>query len=295
MARALLRIGSDSRKVVLTPTTLFGRHWSCHIRIDDPRVPLYWVEVRWQDGAWTWRSLAGPERTRGTGTAIQGGWRVWPPNRATVRLDDFLLLQLTDPSAPGLVLEEPFSGQRIEEQDALELLELGKDGVRPLGRPDDIFIGDGGQIELNGQTWRVWLPRLWRTQHTVNLDLRARGLRLDLAGSPTVATFTQASKSIELRGVGALLLKAYAQRRLEEPLAEGGWMSTSELLAAWNSLASTTSDNLNRIAWERGKIRSQLVQDGATHPESLFERRRDGSKWMVRLGLASDAIKIEEP
>ncbi len=70
-------------------------------------------------------------------------------------------------------------------------------------------------------------------------------------------------------------------------------MSTPEALAAWNLLAASSSDNLDRIAWERGKIRSQLVQEGAVHPESVFERRRDGSKWMVRLSLAADAINIE--
>ena len=190
-------------------------------------------------------------------------------------------------------LEDPFSGRRIEEQDALELLELGVDGVRPLGRPDELFVGDGGQIELDGQPWRVWLPRLWRTQHSVQLDLRARELTLDFAGSPPTAMFTQGSKSIELRGMGALLLKAYAQRRQEEALPEGGWMSTAETLAAWNSLAPTSCDNLDRVAWERGKIRSLLVKEGAVHPKSLFERRRDGSSWMVRLSLGPHAIRIE--
>lgn len=44
-----------------------------------------------------------------------------------------------------------------------------------------------------------------------------------------------------------------------------------------------------------GKIRSQLVRDGGVHPESLFERRRDGSQWMVRIGLSPEAITMSEP
>jgi hypothetical protein len=53
---------------------------------------MHWLELRWSEGAWRWRTLAGELRTRGVGMLLADGWRQLPittparPQR--IRLDD---------------------------------------------------------------------------------------------------------------------------------------------------------------------------------------------------------------
>ena len=65
----LVRIttSGETRQVPLAADCLVGRAAGCLIQVADTAVPSFWLELRWYEGSWRWRALAGAERTRGTG------------------------------------------------------------------------------------------------------------------------------------------------------------------------------------------------------------------------------------
>ena len=75
MGQVAIRYREHHYKRMLLASTLVGRHWRCDITIDDPRVPLYWLEVRWTGTFWSWRELTDSGGTRGTGLSGNCGWR----------------------------------------------------------------------------------------------------------------------------------------------------------------------------------------------------------------------------
>lgn len=123
----------------------------------------------------------------------------------------------------------------------------------------------------------------------------AGDLCLDITGSPPRATFTQGQSTVTVGGSPAQRLAIYAFARVEEPWPEGGWLTTAEAMERWQAPGGKADSVPERIAWDRGKVRSALVREGAIHPAVLFERRRQGAHWLVRLGLSPDCVRIVEP
>jgi len=294
MSRAVLLEGGEARKIVLTSTTLIGRHWTCHIRLQDARVPLYWVEVRWLQDAWGWRALSAEDRTQGTGRVRDGRWKVLSGAGSSVHLGSTVHIRFTDLEPPNLVLEEPISGRRLENSNALELVEWGDSGVRPLGDEDSPFVGNGASLSLDGSVWRVWLPTDWKTYREPRLNLALDAVHLEVGLSPLRAILTQGMESIEVTGSKARLLFVYALARINDIPDEEGWLSTQDALERWKAVGGPPEAQALRVAWERGKIRTALTRKEAIHAGELFERERRGTAWFVRLALPPDAIALTD-
>ena len=103
MGILLMTFGSTKRRLLLSSSNIIGRHWRCDTSVFDKRVPLYWVEVRWFETYWGWRTLSSSEQTRGSGARMENGWRKW--NKGKISLGESVFLELTDASPPMICFE----------------------------------------------------------------------------------------------------------------------------------------------------------------------------------------------
>jgi len=177
--------------------------------------------------------------------------------------------------------------------DAEERVELRHDGVTDPRQDHEapVLLRDGEVIVVDGRAWRVhvpWLPvdtsRRW-------VDVSDPTCVLDLDRETLCATFTTSRGSVSARGECVRVLLAYAQARRDEPPDEG-WLPSAEAHAAWVTLGGNPDSVVERLSWERGKLRTALVRAGATGLEALFERRTWAGVPEFRLGLAPRSIQI---
>ncbi len=87
------------------------------------------------------------------------------------------------------------------------------------------------------------------------------------------------------------VLLVYARARRDEP-AEEGWLPSVEAHAEWIALGGNPESVVERLSWERGKLRTALVRAGATGLDQLFERRTWQGVAEFRLALSPGAVRI---
>ncbi len=290
MGRLLLDFGDGPRRVPLGASTRIGRHWSNDALVDHPGMPLHWLELRWAGRQWTWRALGAADRTVGAGAADGEGWRPFAkgPGKARVKLDGMGWVELVDPSEPALLLHDLTNGERLEAEDVEEYVELGDDGARPLGVRPHPPLQDGQVFTSRGRTLRILHAESPTPTATTALDVRALACHLDVAERE--ATFTVERTSRTLRGEGARILRVYAEARLR---GGEGWLSPLDAFAEWVAAGGQPESPVERVAWERGKVRTRLsLADVAGGPE-LFEVEREGPSTRVRLSIPAERITVD--
>lgn len=297
MGRLLLHADGRLRAVPLAAVTLVGRHWSCHARVNDAVLPMFWLELRWRgEAGWNWREVAERDETVGPGEVVDGAWRsmtVRGGRGARLRGPGDTWLELTDPSPPALLLTDLQTGEILDGPDAEERVELRHDGVadpRREGEPGAL-MRDGEVLVIEGRAWRVHLPRLPVDTSRRWVDVSAAGCMLDLDPGSLVATFTTARGSAVARGECVRVLLAYARARRDEP-PEEGWLASVDAHVEWVALGGNPESVVERLSWERGKLRTALVRAGATGLDQLFERRTWRGVAEFRLALPPDAVRI---
>jgi hypothetical protein len=282
----LVHCDGETTRWPLAGTTLVGRHWSCGVVIPAPRAPAFWLELRWGDDGWLWRELAGGGHTRGSGAEREGGWR--PLLRRPVRWDGALAVTLDDLGPPREALHDLEGGAAIDGPALDELLETA-DGARwvPVeeGAPTR-RLSDGDVCVLEGRAFRYLagvgaaptLRDLFHVGHpgvALELDLEARR-----------AFFRCASRDVLVSGECVRVLAAYAAARLEGD----GWLTREEAHDRWRALGGRATSGAARLGWERGKLRSQLAQQGVMGVRELFEARLVDGVHEARLAIAPRQI-----
>lgn len=297
MGRILLHADGRLRVVPLASVSLFGRHWSCHARVGDPVVPMFWLEVRWRgDAGWNWRDVAETDGTVGPGEVLDGAWRgmtVRAGRGTRVRGPGDTWIELTDASPPGLVLADLHSGELLDGADAEERVEVRHDGVADPRRDHEasLLLRDGEVIVVDGRAWRVHVPFVPVDTSRRWVDVSDAGCALDLHRETLTATFTTARGSVTARGECVRVLLVYAVARSNEPI-DDGWLASTEAHAAWVALGGNPDSVVERLSWERGKLRSALTRAGAMGLDGLFERRTWAGVPEFRLGLPPAAIRL---
>ena len=298
MARAVIRTLDSTRRLVLTETTLVGRHWSCAGVVDLPRVPLYWLEFRWSGTGWIWRCLGRNEDTRGPGSVLPDGWRRWPEvgRNVEIRLADSVSVRIVDPSPPEPILESLRSGERIELDEILEHFVLTADGLKHAG-PGGVGTGpvlkDGEMIGLSDGPYRLWHPQGWAPTLVDGVDLSAPDCTLVVRPAEQLALFTQGCAEAQVQGACVIYLAAYALARRDDARGlDSGYRENPEIHAAAMDLGGNPDSPTDRVNWERARVRSGLVRAGARGTDQLFERKRLGARWHIRLRLGPEAIEI---
>jgi len=265
--------------------------------ISNPRVPLYWLEIRWTGSAWAWRPLGADDRTRGPGQALQHGWRRWsqaPDRSRAIYLDEQISVTIVDAVAPGPVLEDFYTGQRLEGDELLAHLEWRRDGLSAI-QDDGVgeILGDGAIVDLPCGPSRLWLPGCWHPTVMGGVDIGATDCTVDVDLVRLEAVFTRGRHAVTIKGECVRLLAAYMLARRDDPRdSQCGFRNTTDVHNAWVKLGANTQSAPDRVAWERSRIRSRLVQQGARNVGALFERKRVGCTWYVRLSIAPAQLVI---
>lgn len=275
MSTILVSDGARCRVVPLCTSTLVGRHWACPVRVSDPACPLYWLEVRWLEGRWGWRALGAEERTHGGGTSLPAGWRalaVATRRAGRVRLSDSTWIELLEADAPRAHLVRLSDGAPLDPEDAAAWAELRPDGVLPLDAEGDAAraYADGQVLARDAEAVRVVAPGVAARTLDSAVDLSRPGVFLDVDLDARSATFSSPAGRISVRGECVRVLEVYRAARVAD-IPSGGWLSAAEALDAYQMLGGPADAPLERLSWERCRLRSMLARAGGVGVGGLFD------------------------
>ncbi len=290
MAILSIQHAGSALAFTLPPSAIVGRSGACHVRIPDAMVPMHWLELRWSEGAWRWRTLAGELRTRGVGMLLADGWRQLPITTPTrpqrIRLDDDLVLELTDGAPPERFLQDLVTGEVYVGAAMAEFVEVGETELRAFDVEGERVAAfkDGDVLVYASRALRVHLPDTPEPTGRAMIDLRQPGASLELDDASLRATIHQNGVEAVINGEHVRTLAAYAQaRRADRPA--GGWLDTDAAWERWLQLGGNPNSPATRLGWDRGRCRSHLTRVGVTGVEALFETRRMRGVTEIRVAL----------
>lgn len=298
MATLLIQTAQRTWTSTLPAVCLVGRHPACIIRIDDPSVPSFWLELRWTGSEWTWRPLSDSESTRGPGTPTPAGWRIWRARlgdrRQAIRIGG-VRVRLTDIDAPVPMVEWTTDGRCDAIVSGQLGFQLGGDEVCWSGTPGaaSMRIHNGDSLVIGNQPCRVWIPDHWSATDRPRVSLSDHQLQLILEEEPSKVTLLAGGVGIDLQGEEVRLLRVYAEARASDPRdRDCGYRTTREARAAWIALGGNPESPPERLAWLRNRLRTMLDEVGVVGSAELFERRRRGREWSHRLVLDPEMVQL---
>jgi len=289
----LIKDADGVHQAPLSPSTLVGRHFLTCKPIVDPTIHLYWLEIRWSSKGWLWRTLAGAGRTRGAGTLVDELWRTLPHSGARggrIVWQDRVSVELVDPSPPGLCGRELKSGSWMSEDQLTRLVEDRGEGYFSLGT--GLPVTDGDTIESSAGPVQLYLPTVPMDTEKSRFSVLNSGLHIDLCLGTLAATFTVSDVEAEVRGECVRVLAAYAIRRAAYVEEARTWLTRPDAHALWRALGGNTSSPEARVAWERGKVRLQLNQQGVADTSELFAVADRRGARMCRLSIPFGQVSV---
>ena len=293
MGHIRIQMGSETLWHPLASSTLVGRHWSADIRIPHPSVPLRWLEIRWATQGWKWRPLSGEERTRGSGASQPDGWRLWGGAGKRILLDGSpidITLELDSPEPPELFLRNEQRGTLVNGADLDTLLRTGEDGRVYAHHEPERPLKDGELIVFGGEAHRVYIPTRIQPTTPVRLHLAQPDVWLGIARDRSEALFSSGGTQVTVRGACIPVLATYAHA-----VVEGApWLLTEDAHANWVAKGGTAGSPIDRLAWERSKLRQKLAAKGAAGVDALFTSRRKMEATETRLNLEAHQISLDE-
>ena len=160
--------------------------------------------------------------------------------------------------------------------------------------PDDSHrLQDGDIIRSDAGIYRLNLPS--HDTHTLvaqlHLGLDDCSLRINVG--ELWASFESDQVMVRVTGECVRVLAAYAfVRRDVESYTDGGWLTAPESHQRWLELGGNPASGIERLGFERGKLRSQLRKVGVMDVKDLFERKTSGYRTMLRLSIPADEIFV---
>ena len=282
----LLRVDGVSSLHPLASSTLVGRHWSCGVRVDAPRLPAFWLELRWDGDVWRWRELAGGGVTRGAGAEAEGGWR--PFGARGISWDSQLAIALAEPIAPAEGLLDLVDGAWLTGAALADWLESA-DGARwaPVeeGSPTRRLV-DGDVFATRGRAWRYHAGTSVSETARETFHLGHREVTVELAAGRRRAVVRCGQREVTVHGECVRILTAYAIARRRGD----GWLTRTEAHDAWCSLGGRADSCIERLGWERGKLRTQLAEQGVLGVRELFETQIVEGVFETRLALRPEQL-----
>ena len=271
-------------RLLLSSSNIIGRHWRCDLSISKKDVPLYWLEVRWFGDFWAWRAFS-CENTRGTGAVLQNGWRKW--NSGKVSLGANLSIELMDESGPILCFEHLLKKNRKTLLDMDGRVNFIR-GVVYLEEEAEQYH-DGSLICIEKEWYRVHIPKNWMMSVNIEVDISSDRISIDIDKSALKATLTQGKSDCVIYGEPVRLLYIYAKLKKKSPER---WFSSEDIFSLWQQYGGLRSSPLERLNWERSKIKNLLVAKGVKNVDRLFLRKKEKRKWVIQLSIAAENISI---
>ena len=281
----------------LATSTLLGRHHVCTWRVPGPRIPLYWLELRWMR-SWAWRTLVGDEDTRGPGKVLPGGWRALRSGDRIVGPGEVSVMLIADGPPEAFAVDE--TGARWVASDALdELLESRADGLWPTDAEGD--VGRTGPLQ-DGQLFR-WGGRVYRFHDGQSPNETVRGvanlaspsceLEVRRDGVLWSLEVVDGANSLSLAAEYVRVLVPYAEARRND-MPVGGWLELDAAHFRWQQLGGSAESDRSRIAQDRSRLCRALAKRGVASAAKLFETSRTPEGWLTRVSLEPRQLALVE-
>lgn len=275
-------------------STRIGRHWSNDICLNDPKIPMYWVEIRWIGTAWRWKIFSAEERTRGMGAVINSVWREWSKG-ASIRLDGFetegaLRISSLSDAPPMMLIEDQTTKKRYYGEDMLRYVEVWQTNrVIPI---DDVTrekpLQDGDIFCVRNKIFRF----LHTEQDFITKPLKMKvvdpNTMVEINIEEKVAYFSNQNHQAVVRGASVLTLATYARAVKQR----NPWLETTMAFDMWRELRGKDSSTPERLGWDRGKVRNQLSKQSCFGLKELFLTRQNNGFYETMLNLQSEQIEF---
>jgi len=284
--------------VPLAPSTILGRHASCTWTIDEPTLPLYWVEIRWFDSGWAWRALGERDGTSGPtqrSAGLPAGWRALRAGSALSLAD--VAVRVVEDSAPEPFGVDLVTGEVLGHEAVLDLVEARDDGWWPVEAELDLRrsrpLCDGDVIHTAERALRVHPPsELWEPTVPAWLTLLAPStfVYVDVLDDTVRLTVSSREREVVIQGSFVRAAAPYVAARLEP---EGdGWLTLAAAFERWLGLGGNRASKPARIAQDRNKICRGLAGNGVGNATALFETARRANGWVTRVRLSPSQLEF---
>ena len=103
------------------------------------------------------------------------------------------------------------------------------------------------------------------------------------------AVFSNGLVQVSVTGACVKVLATYAGA-----LIEGNpWLRTADAHALWIEKGGARQSSVDRLAWERSKLRKKLSGQGVIQVDALFESRRKMDYTETRLTLGVEQVSVD--
>ncbi len=287
--------GSSTRP--LATSTLLGRSRACTWPLTGPRVPLYWVELRWV-GRWAWRVLVGEDLTRGPGRVEPDGWRQLREGDQLQGPDDVVVRLVQggppEPFAVDLERHEVLLGEALD-----TVIEERGDGAWPLAAEHDLLrqspLDDAEVFRTASRLLRYHAgqPPQRTERGRASLDSPDCELAIRLvADGPCSLQVLDGAEAVQLQGEFVRALVPYVEARRQD-MPPGGWLELDAAHFRWQQLGGSAGSSRDRIAQDRSRLCRTLGREGVASAARLFETRRGPEGWVTRVVLPGDRLFID--
>ncbi len=296
MPHLLFTHGGRTRSIPLAAATLVGRESGCLAWVEDPAVPLHWLELRWGETGWAWRPLGAEERTRGTGKSLGNGWRALSVSegRGTRITIGSVAVELVSDGPPVPFLWDLIAQQAIEGEAMDAFVEVRGDVLIPLAAEGDptFALRDGATWLHEGvggrRVLRAHVPHVPPPTREATVDLRVGGVVAEVNPDSHSLLLLQGRRSVEVTGACVLSLAVYAGLGP----GEAGWLTTVDAWCRWVGLGGLPDAGVDAVTSHRGRLRRVLDKAGVAGLTGMVERRRVGTGFQTRVGPGFDRVVV---
>lgn len=299
MPSILVQDGDFSRWMPLPASCVVGRGAGCFGRVLNVGCPAHWLELRWRGDGWSWRPLAGAERTRGAGSVLPDGWRrmdVSAGKGTRISHDCGVSVELIEGGDPEPFVWDLVADAALSESELENIAELRGGALYAFGAD-----GAEGRALDDGERWlhlpsggppralRAHVPTpVFPTEQPV-LDLAVGGVSATIELREARLSLRRGRAQVEVKAACVRALGVFALARSTAP---EGWLTAAEAYQAWVSLGGPASSPVDAVAWERGRLRRLLHSAGVASLDLLFEQRKEGAYVRTRLGMVIEQAEL---
>jgi hypothetical protein len=298
MAILSVHINGKTKAEQIGIVTTIGRHWSCILRLDHPSAPLFWLEIRYGTSGWAWRPLETRGLTRGSGRPISNGWKSLTDKgggTARVHCGKAGWVELTDASPPTTFAKSLNNGTIINGAGLGDIVERHSGNLFRMGEGDTLSaaLSDGDIFASEGSTYRLFSATQNTTTELGEISIDSPKICVDVSLDTLTATFTQGTAEVTVTGEPVRVLVPFIRARLDETSGDDGWLTVNSAWKGWMAAGGNPNSAPERLAWEKGRLRTQLARAGACNVSSIFEKRRLDGLWWSRIAIPPDRISLK--